>query len=186
MSRRARYTAISKARDYTCALAGDGEAVCWGDDAAARLDAPAGSYTAISATVTHACALAQGGEAVCWGDPYSGQTDPTPGPYVAISTGFFGYHGATGSSCGLTTTGELQCWGLTRPTPLTGRFTALSSGGGHHCGLRDSGELVCSELWEAPPGVYSAVSIGGNWAESFICALTDVGEVVCWGGSGPS
>ena len=114
----------------------------------------------------------------CWGDNGYGQTDAPVGRYSAVSTGW-------SRTCGLRDSGEIKCWGNDATglvdaiqTP-EGVFTAVSTGG-RSCGLRESGEVSCwgFKQWgpDAPPGDFSAISVGGFYG----CGLRKSGELECW------
>ena len=49
-------------------------------------------------------------------------------------------------SCGVTSSGSVQCWGYNdggQSTPPTGSFQSVSAGGYHTCGLTSSGSVEC-------------------------------------------
>ena len=68
------------------------------------------------------------------------------------------------------------------PGPPSGRYTALTVGGGHACALTEAGEAVC---WgsndhgesDVPSGRYLAISAGTVTT----CAVRADAELVCWG-----
>jgi hypothetical protein len=66
----------------------------------------------------------------------------------------------------------------------TGRYMAVSTGGGHTCAIRTNGTLECwgrnlSGQASPPDGTYRAVSAGGNHT----CAIRTDGTLACWGGN---
>ena len=109
----------------------------------------------------HTCALTDAGTAACWGDDSWGQASPPAGRYAAIRAGF-------GSTCALTEEGEKVYWGSG-----SGRW-----GGG--CLLTVDGEAACWDR-ELEGGPFVAVASGHSSRNH--CALTEAGEVLCWGGS---
>lgn len=120
---------------YTCGVTASGDAYCWGANEAGQFgngvisDASEAFYTPVAvggghsfvsivAAWSYTCGLTGDGQAYCWGINYSLQLGswqepglfPTPTPVVgghefqALAAG--NYH-----ACGLTTAGEMYCWG---------------------------------------------------------------------------
>ena len=107
---------------------------------------------------------------------------------AAPAAGFVAVSGGGVHTCGLRTSGAIECWGdneFGQADAPAGSFTAISAGIFHTCGLRESGEVACWGLnregqTNAPAGRFSAVSAGS----SHNCGLRDTGEIECWGRTG--
>ena len=106
---------------------------------------------------------------------------PTPAPVAAFgSVSTRGRH-----TCGVKTSGSVDCWGDDRfgqATPPGGSFSSVSAGAWHTCGVKTSGSVDCwgsnNEGQAAPPGgSFSSVSSGG-W---HTCGVKADGSVDCWG-----
>ncbi len=115
----------------------------------------------VAAGALHACGLWGHGVAFCWGDNADGRLgigalDPGSSSVplaVAADVLFESLGAGDGHTCGLTTGGEVLCWGTSRvgqlgtgddtnrdsPTPVDSddRFTALTVGSVHACALRE-------------------------------------------------
>ena len=94
----------------------------------------------------------------------------------------------TSDLCGITTGGEIVCWGTgqygraNRPEQAPpGRYVQISAGGFHACGLRTDGSVRC---WgsgygsgPAPPAeAFAQVSVGATHP----CGVTTGGRLECW------
>jgi hypothetical protein len=122
--------------------------------------------TAIAMGGTHACAVARSGDTYCWGTNRAGQlgigttdaTVHTSPERVGGGLTFTSLVAGTWHTCGLTTSGDIYCWGAnpsgqlgsavqfaTTPTRVTGayRFSALAAGADHTCGLTTDGTVLC-------------------------------------------
>ncbi|UZN02971.1 RCC1 domain-containing protein [Cellulomonas sp. S1-8] len=188
-------TRVSADFETGCVLAA-GTGYCWGMNAEGQVGngltgvpEPAphlvsagqmgqGGVTDIAVAVFHACA-ASGGSAYCWGlrssgaigdggGPNGSQTTPSavllPGGTTVtdVSTG-------GGSSCALTSDGEIWCWGSNSDGQLGS--TSVPPG--------TTSELpVLVDRALMPPGVtFTAVSIGTRHT----CAIGTDDQVYCWG-----
>ncbi|HEX6228055.1 MAG TPA: putative Ig domain-containing protein [Solirubrobacterales bacterium] len=101
-----KFIAVSAGGSHSCAVAADGDLVCWGDNSAGQRDgSPEGQFVAVAAGGSHSCAIRADGELACWGDDSAGQLDGIPaGQFASLSAG--GSH-----SCAIRANGEPACWG---------------------------------------------------------------------------
>lgn len=120
------------------------------------------------------CGVTGTGAAYCWGQNELGELGtgseprPTPAPHaVAGGVTFVSVEPGGISSCGLTTTGAIDCWGVS----LFREFVFDSSVGRPVSRRR----AVPTPI---PGGMtFVALSVGGNDA----CAITAAGAAYCWG-----
>jgi alpha-tubulin suppressor-like RCC1 family protein len=164
---------------HTCAIASDGQTICWGDNREGQSGGQPGGAVAvhtlpgprlveIAAGGQHTCGLDEQGGAWCWGDNKFGQLG----------------NGA-----------------LTRrvePTPVRGdrRFIAITAGENHTCALTHDGQAWCwGDQWDRAAGAFRA---GDNLTEPFpvkgdvvfefveaggrhTCGVSRDRRVWCWG-----
>ncbi len=132
---------VAVASSSACALDDSGKVTCWG--AATSLptnDLESHVLTHIDVSPNHLCGVDDSGAARCIGDDSSGQSSPPGLEFVKVEVSGNG-------SCGITTDGELTCWGAgaaDAPTDdSTQRFAFVSGGGGNWCGLTVAGRISC-------------------------------------------
>lgn len=178
-------TSVSGGYLHTCAVTTKGKPLCWGSNDNGQLGdntttdsaVPVGVYgftkgvKAVSTGLAHSCLLTTTGKVWCWGYNGYGQlgdnsTTSSARPVAvhglsskikAISVG--GY-----TTCALTTSGKVRCWGYGADGELGNNATVSSS---------------------TPVGVYklknvTALSNGTYHA----CALVSGGKPRCWGYNG--
>src|SRR5713226_8176561 len=136
------------------------------------------TFGEVSAAFSHTCGVTTMGTAYCWGDSRYGELgiNTTTGPQqcsfsgtlfpcsptpttVAGTLRFAAVSAGGGHSCGVTTTGEVYCWGLndfgelgtgttrsdSAPAAIAGglTFAAISAGNLHTCGVTTTGAAYC-------------------------------------------
>jgi len=144
---------------HTCALASDGAAYCWGDDAFGEL----GSGTSQNQTCIN-----------------FGVVGPCSTVPVAVAGGisFRAISSGGDFTCGVDGLGIVYCWGANGVGQLGNGTTA----GPQQCvGNRASGPAACSPT-PTPvsiPAVDTVVAVTAGGAHA--CALTTMGLVFCWG-----
>ena len=118
-----RFAAVSAGGAHTCAIALDGDLVCWGESSPVRDGSAEGVFASVSSGAAHSCAIDAAGLLTCWGEDSEGQLADIPeGEFDSVSAG--GVH-----SCAVRPDGEPTCWGnnghgqvqpdLTGPEPPT-------------------------------------------------------------------
>ena len=176
---------INAGKHSTCAVLAGGKSYCWGDNTYGQsgngttisssspleVSAPTLHFSSVSQSLTHACALDISGEAYCWGDNQHGQlgdltsvqrTRPTP--TSAIRSGVQQIVVGLGHTCALSNDHEIFCWGANNAGQLA-TSTPSSS--------------VLPLPITLPGSQPTKLASGSN----HICALTMIGDVMCWGGN---
>ena len=169
--------------NYYCALTQAGGVKCWGynhdgqlgfgsadndsHDAVDVIGLQSG-VTALASGRSHTCAV-RVGEVWCWGNNHFGQLgDGTeedrsrPVQVVGLPAGVTGLAGLGDSTCAITGEGGVLCWGLNNYGEL---------GNGSHR----------SSLQPVPVAGLSSGVVALAGGGYFVCALTEQGQVYCWG-----
>lgn len=152
-----------------------GAALCNSARAAAQESPPPAAFASVTAAEYHSCGLTTDGVAYCWGLNVRGELGaesveqcswqerqvPCSRRPVAVGGGLRFTALALGAlhTCGLTSEGQVYCWGenlagqlgrdsalkSTTPLPVAEglRFVSLSAGGLHTCGLTATGIAYC-------------------------------------------
>ena len=167
----------------TCALLADGRVECWGglrngslgDGSTEYSDTPivaAGveGATAIAVGAGLVCAVVPGGNVKCWG--HTGISDKDGNDMALLPAEITGVSGATSltigyrGACAIVADGHVRCWGANDIGQL-GDGTRTNSG--------SAVEVT---------GLEGAVALTGGQVggyDSHTCALTNTGQVRCWG-----
>ncbi len=124
--------AVAAGNDYTCVVAANGAAQCWGNNYFGQLGSGIGGQQltaqtvvglasgvqAISAGADHACALTVTGGVKCWGRNAHGALGdgttvdrPTPVDVVGLDRGVQAITAGENHTCALLQDGTIQCWG---------------------------------------------------------------------------
>lgn len=182
------WTGISVGDGHACGVTAAGDAFCWGSNFNGELgdstttdtttpvavrDPASGpvTWSAIGAGSAHTCALTAAGDAYCWGGNFYGAlgdgtttaslvpvpvSDPAVGAVAWAQIGTGQAH-----TCGLTTAGDIYCWG-SNYSGAVGIGTQLTSS--------VPVPIARSEAWRN-------LAVGYNHT----CAVTDSGRSFCWG-----
>ena len=189
--------AIAAGASHTCALTDSGEILCWGDDSRHQLgfdpdtclafspyNLPSGSSlpvqvssltekaTALATGAYHTCALTTAGEVMCWGYNAAGQLGDgateshwEPVRVVDLEDTVIDIAAGVEHTCALTELHTVLCWGSNAAGQLGTDGSGFSSTPVVISGLSDD---------------VAAIAAGGEHT----CALTETGEVLCWGYGG--
>lgn len=176
------YSEISVGVGHTCGITSTGALKCWGYNMYGQLgNASTGNqtspalidsgttYSKISLGSYHSCGVTSGGVLKCWGYNNYGQvgdasTTNRNSPTI-IDSGtvyvnvFSGGGNNDGTTCAITNTGVLKCWGrndngqigngtlttVTSPSIIDSgtTYSKISSSGVHTCGILTNGSLKC-------------------------------------------
>uniref|UniRef100_A0A7S0F111 LNR domain-containing protein n=1 Tax=Hanusia phi TaxID=3032 RepID=A0A7S0F111_9CRYP len=180
---------------FTCGIASNFSAFCWGQDYAGQTRVPTAlgpesnatmRWTAISSSAGyhHSCGIVN--ELVlCWGDNSYNQSSPPAGrAWKQVSAGQF-------HSCGVTVDGEPLCWGddlygqsTIPPQAATASWRMISAGHYHSCGILSTGQALC---WGS--AIYGATAVPkdvSSWSNLAVgrfhtCGVSSSGALRCWG-----
>ncbi len=159
---------------HTCARDSGGSVKCWGYNytpqaSPSSVTGLSSGVALLSAGYSHACVVTSAGGAKCWGENSSGSVGDgttafraTPVDVVGLTSGVASISAGAFSTCAVTTTGGVKCWG-------DGTSGQLGNGG-----------LVSQSSPVNVTGLASGVSaVSAGFFSS--CALLTTGGVKCWG-----
>jgi alpha-tubulin suppressor-like RCC1 family protein len=178
--------AVTAGIGHTCALTGAGGLKCWGENGSGGVGdgttadrwkpvdvAGLGSgVLAVSAGGGFTCALVIPGAVKCWGYNKMGQLGDgttedrlTPVDVPGLGVGNLDISAGAGHACAVTAGGGVQCWGW------------------NETGQLGDGKIISRGKPEWVAGVAGGIR-GISAGAGHTCAMTIVGEVLCWGANG--
>jgi alpha-tubulin suppressor-like RCC1 family protein len=181
------YLGISAGNGYTCGIASDDLAYCWGNNSVGQLGnndpthtssstpvavSGAATYSSVSAGNAFSCAIDLSKNAFCWGSNNNGQlgnnTIVDSDAPVAVNGGLNFSSITTGGfhTCAVAVSGDAYCWGFDGNGQL-GNGLPLAN-------------VLTPSLVSAPTGgavSYSSLSVGFSHA----CSISTNGNAFCWG-----
>ncbi|MDK2899024.1 MAG: hypothetical protein PWQ10_211 [Patescibacteria group bacterium] len=189
---------ISAGSNYTCAIASNDQAYCWGYNAQGQLGNNSTTNSSVPVAVTttgvlsgltiksistggtHTCAIASNDQAYCWGSNNYGQlgndtTIDSSIPVVVTTTGVL--NGLTiksisaGSSytCAIASNDQAYCWGYNTQGQLGNNSTTNSS----------------VPVAVTTTGVLNGLTIKSISVDSsYTCAIASNNQTYCWGYNG--
>ncbi|MFM6930498.1 MAG: RCC1 domain-containing protein [Bdellovibrio sp.] len=175
---------------YACAITTTNELKCWGLNDNSKLGDGTTTtkmkpkvidygvqYSTVSVGSIHTCAVTTDGILKCWGANAKGQlgigsTTAKSTPTVVDSGVTYSsvvvsatYNNGNVHTCGITTDGDLKCWGSNNQGQLGDGTTTAS--------------LIPVVI---DSGVkYSKVKIGAGFLQGFTCGITTGQKIKCWG-----
>lgn len=199
-----RFSVVRVGAMHTCGLTPEDEIQCWGcqvaEDDYGQCDAPQGRYIDVAPGIGGVsdvtCAVDADGIVLCWGEPYwwdVGWNDDLTAYLSADNARYSSVSVGADRVCGVTTEGEIRCWGCQEESFLAGSdgmtFSRVATGNYHACGLTHGGEVECYGCdscyddfedrgqCSAPSTEFTDISAGMYHS----CGLTPSGRVKCWG-----
>ena len=180
-----KFTAIDAGESHVCALAGDGQAFCWGDNSSGQLGNVDSSETC---TVTYYEQRGYG-PTLCSRVPRAVES---PLRFTSITA-------ASGFTCALTREGAAHCWGHWTNRRMGGAgspignglpthieapeaFTQIAADGGRACALTAAGRVYCWGRALSPSPIATAVSftaLSRGWRHT--CGIARDSTAHCWG-----
>jgi len=178
--------AVAAGIGHTCALTGNGGVKCWGENGSGEVGdgtttdrwkpvdvtGLGSGVLAVSAGGGFTCALVITGTVKCWGYNKMGQLGdgttegrPTPVDVSALGGGNLDISTGAGHACAITDGGGVKCWGW------------------NDTGQLGDGKIVNRGKPEYVVGITSGIR-GISAGAGHTCAVTIVGEVLCWGANG--
>lgn len=128
---------------HGCGVRSDGSIECWGgteDDGI--FDVPDGTFQSVSVAYA-ACAVSDLGAIECWNaESFGGHDAPADELFIGVDV-------TVGGACGLTTDGDITCWGddeynYDAGNTYVGPYVAMSYGGADEvCALRADAGIDC-------------------------------------------
>ncbi|MGA2450582.1 MAG: hypothetical protein ABTD50_18095 [Polyangiaceae bacterium] len=181
-------TSISAGEGFVCAVTAGGAVMCWGANMYGTLGNGAAATSssvpvqvtgltsgavAVSAGTDAACAVTGSGGVVCWGQNEGGAlgngttvSSSVPVQAAGLTSGVksvsVGRGADTATSCALTTSGSVFCWG-------SGSYGALGAGA----------SVLSSLVPIEVPGLAGATSLSVGWEGA--CVVLASGGAECWG-----
>lgn len=184
------FRSVSVNSVHGCGIREGCEVSCWGVDDASNYDngqvtgTPDVPMQQVTTGPDYNCGILLDNTVTCWGEPTIdyGQLEPPDELFAQLSIG-------AAQVCGLSTSGELLCfggWGYPYTIPPEGTYVSMDSGYAHACAIDTRGLLACWGCDESsvdhgqcdpPGGHFVQVSAGSRHS----CAIDEDGSIVCWG-----
>ena len=210
---------ITAGQSHACALTRDKSVLCWGSNDYWQLGNNSSTLEKlplkvqgipdikqVASGLNHTCGLAESGFAYCWGDNRFGQLgNGNKNLFKTLPTLVLGIADVNllqlgaNTSCAITITPEVKCWGWGRDGQLAGveianqyfptdtslkNLTSISPGRTKACGIFNSANSSLLYCWGTLLGTYPSTgpaSLSVSLGYDHGCVVTSLGFIQCFG-----